>query len=334
MLNKEYKEPYFHFLDVLRFIAILLSFLHHSEIIFFLHGHTFFFVLSGFVLTYQASNEYNRKASFNWFNFTMRRALRILPLYFFIVFVSYFILPKLTSQNITLAPIGYYITLTANYYSTHHIFILMILWSVAVQEQFYLFISFCYKYLYKYLYQIAFLMITISVFYNIYAEINNLKIYAHTLNHFSSFGVGIISANLFNSGYLINSKSIKNIIILILSILFLSLTPLFSGFYWSIIDNPLVSIFFGFIIIFLCDVDVNHNNILINFFKNLGQFSYGMYCFQGLVITFGNKILMEQFGLNNVYYLSLINFLILIFIAFLSYHLVERRILKFKKYYR
>lgn len=334
MLNKDFKDQYFHFLDVLRFVAILISFLHHSEIIYFLHGHTFFFVLSGFVLTYQASNEYDRTTSFSWFNFTMRRVLRILPLYFFIVFISYFIVPQLTSQTITLAPIGYYLTLTSNYYSVNHVFILMILWSVAVQEQFYLFISFCYKFFDKYLYQIAIAMVLVSVLYNIYAEINNINIYTHTLNHFSSFGIGILTAKLFLSGYSVNVRKNLNIFILISLIIFLGLTAFFSGFYWAIFDNPVASLAFGYIIMFLCNIKINEKNMVFVFFKKLGQFSYGMYCFQGLIITFGNKILMEHFGVLNIYYLSIFNFLILTVVSFLSYHFYERKILDFKKYFR
>lgn len=333
-MSKEIKNQYFHFLDVLRFIAIFISFLHHSDIIFFLHGHTFFFVLSGFVLTYQASNEYIRTAGFSWFNFTMRRILRIFPLYFLIVFISYFLIPKITSQHVTLAPIGYYLTLTSNYYSVNHVFILMILWSVAVQEQFYLFISFCYKFFYKFLNQIAFFMILISVAYNIYAEINNIKIYAHTLNHFSSFGIGILAAKLFLSGYSINVKKSINILVLILSGLFLGLTPKFFGFYWSIFDNPLVSIVFSFIILFLCSVEINEKNMVFKFFEKLGQFSYGMYCFQGLVITFGNKIIAEYLGYSNSFLIIIFNFISLIFVAYLSYHLFERKVLDFKKFFR
>ncbi len=333
-MSKEIKDQYFHFLDVLRFVAIFISFLHHSEIIFFLHGHTFFFVLSGFVLTYQANNEYRRTAGFSWINFTMRRILRIFPLYFLIVFISYFLIPKITSQHITLAPIGYYLTLTSNYYSVNHVFILMILWSVAVQEQFYLFISFCYKFFYKFLNPIAVFMILISIVYNIYAEINNIKIYAHTLNHFSSFGIGILSANLFLSGYSINVKRAINLFMLILSIVFLGLTTIFSGFYWSIFDNPLVSVVFSFIILFLCSVEINEKNIFLRFFEKLGQFSYGMYCFQGLVITFGNKIIVEYLGYSNSYLITVFNFILLIFIAYLSYNLFERKVLDFKKYFR
>lgn len=333
-MRKEIKGQYFHFLDVLRFVAILISFLHHSEIIFFLHGHTFFFVLSGFVLTYQANNEYEETSGFSWINFTMRRILRIFPLYFLIVFITYFLIPNVTSQHVTLAPIGYYLTLTSNYYTVNHVFILMILWSVAVQEQFYLFISFCYKFFNRFLNPIAVFMVLISIAYNIYAEINNIKIYAHTLNHFSSFGIGILSANLFLSGFSINVKSGFNLLMLILSVLFLGLTTIFSGFYWSILDNPSVSVVFSFIILFLCSVEINEKNIFLRFSEKLGKFSYGMYCFQGLVMTFGNKIIIEYLGYSNSYLITVFNFILLILVAYLSYNLFEKKILDFKKYFR
>jgi peptidoglycan/LPS O-acetylase OafA/YrhL len=333
-MSKEIRGQYFHFLDVLRFIAIFISFLHHSEIIFFLHGHTFFFVLSGFVLTYQAHIEYARTKGFSWINFTMRRMLRIFPLYFLIIFASYFIIPQFTKLGITLAPIQYYLTFTSNYYPINHVFILMILWSVAVQEQFYLLISFCYKFFYKYLGYIAFFMIIISVLYKLHAEYYNYNTYAHTLSHFSSFGIGILVARYFLKGKVIDSKNNFNRVVLVILFLFLLSTFLYSGFYWSIINNTVVSLIFGYIILFLSTVVINQNNRIFKVFEQLGKFSYGLYCFQGLVITFGNIILAKYIDIQHNYWIVVINFILLIFTSFLSYRFFEVKILDFKKYFR
>jgi peptidoglycan/LPS O-acetylase OafA/YrhL len=333
-MGKEINSRYFYFLDVLRFIAIFISFLHHSDIIFFLHGHTFFFVLSGFVLTYQAHIEYERTNQFSWYNFTMRRVLRIFPLYFLIIFGSYFIIPQFTKLGITLAPIQYYLTFTSNYYSISHVFILMILWSVAVQEQFYLFISFCYRFFFKYLSYISVFMIIISIFYKIYAEYHNYNIYANTLTHFSSFGIGILVARYFLGGKVIDSKSKFNRIVLLACFIFLVSTSFYSGFYWSIVNNTIVSLILGYIILFLSTVVINQNNQIFKVFEQLGKFSYGLYCFQGVVITFGNIILSKYLGSNQVYWIVVINFILLIFISFLSYRFFEVKILDLKKYFR
>ncbi len=326
---------YFNFIDILRFLVISVSFLHHSHVIYFLYGHTFFFVLSGFILTFQANREFSKSKQFSWLKFTMRRILRIFPLYFLIIIFAYFILPFIAQQEITLAPIQYYLTFSSNYYPENHIFILMILWSVAVQEQFYLFISICYKFLYEYLNVIAFLMILASSAYKLFAMHYDISIYPHTLNHFSSFGIGILLANLYHQGKTLNYKLFIFQILFLLSIAFLFFASTIDFLYWEVIDNLIVSIFFAYILFFLCSM--NHlfkENWIMKILQKMGQFSYGMYCLQGIVITFGTLILTKYIGFNSSSTLVGINFIVLIISAFLSYHFVEKPFLRLKKYFR
>lgn len=329
------ENQYFNFIDALRFITISISFLHHSRIIHFVYGHTFFFVLSGFILTYQANNEIEKKGSFSWFNFTMRRMLRIFPLYFLIIGVSYVVIPLLTSQKITFAPIQYYLTFTSNYYSPNHIFVLTILWAVAVQEQFYFFISFCYKFFNKYLLGIAFGMIVISLIYKLVAEYYSYNIYAHTLNHFSSFGIGIIAAKIFIRKSIIETTNRLHILLVALSVLFLIFASKINFTTWAIINNTIVSLIFAYIILILCALkNSKQNNIVLLVFEKFGKFSFGLYCFQGLVITFGNILFIQYFKISSAIMVSFLNFILLIIVAYISYTIFEKRFLNYKKYFR
>jgi len=329
------RNKYFKYLDVLRFIAIFLSFLHHSNVIHFVYGHTFFFVLSGFILTYQANNEIDKKGSFNWMNFTMRRILRIFPLYFIIIFVSYFLISLITVQKVTLAPIAYYLTFTSNYCRTDHIFILVILWSVAVQEQFYLFISLCYRFLVKYLMVIAAVMIVISLAYKVWSEFYQVGIYFHTLNHFSSFGIGIFFAQLFNKGMVPKIYRPLSKLIFVVGMVTLFLASFFNGLFWFVFGDSIVSVFFAFAILFLCSLNtVERDNLFIRLMTKMGKFSYGLYCFQGLIIVFGDVFLVRKFGVENNLILVGFNFIILTIVAYVSYELIENKILNLKRYFR
>jgi peptidoglycan/LPS O-acetylase OafA/YrhL len=333
--NTNTENNYFNFIDILRFLVITLSFLHHSNVIYFLYGHTFFFVLSGFILTFQANKEVTQSNFFSWRKFTMRRILRIFPLYFSIVFMAYMIPYFIGNDKITLAPIQYYLTFTSNYYSQNHIFILMILWSVAVQEQFYLFISVCYKFGFKYLNHIAIILILLSCTYKYYSSFYDIDIYFHTLNHCSSFGIGIILANLYHQGKILNYKFVTSQILLIFSILFLLFASSIDFPYWEVLDNLVVSMFFAYILFFLCSL--NHlikENLLMKLLQKMGQFSYGMYCLQGVVITFGTLIVSKNIGINSKFTLVFINYMMLVFSAFVSYRFLEKPFLRLKNHFR
>lgn len=160
------KKPFFENLDGLRFFCFFSVFLYHSFHTTFDHlrktdtyqfvnrlfingnlGVNFFFVLSGFLITYLLiveRNEYNR---IDIGKFWMRRILRIWPLYFACVFFGFVIFPFI-KQKLGAPPadpnatLGYYLTFTSNfellYKGLPDASILGVLWSVGIEEQFYL----------------------------------------------------------------------------------------------------------------------------------------------------------------------------------------------------
>ncbi|MEH0155854.1 acyltransferase [Limibacter armeniacum] len=100
---------YFPGLNALRFIAAYLVVLHHAESVklgrgfFHLHDYTlfslgglsvtFFFVLSGFLISYLLFKELEKKNDVSVRKFYMRRVLRIWPLYFLMVLTGLVIVP-------------------------------------------------------------------------------------------------------------------------------------------------------------------------------------------------------------------------------------------------
>jgi peptidoglycan/LPS O-acetylase OafA/YrhL len=99
----------FQGLNALRFIAAFLVVMHHSETIkrkneienyewlgLFRNGSnavTFFFVLSGFLITYLLLKESGKTGDVKIKNFYIKRVLRIWPLYFLLIFIGTIGLP-------------------------------------------------------------------------------------------------------------------------------------------------------------------------------------------------------------------------------------------------
>lgn len=159
---------FFPNLDGLRFFSFLVVFLYHGSLSIFSYlkedsttfrivkflvqhgnlGVNFFFVLSGFLITYLLIKEKELTGTVHVPNFYVRRILRIWPLYYlcvFLGFVAFGLLKKMSHEPIAenANPI-YYLLFSANFDIMHtwpdkpDALLLSVLWSVAVEEQFYL----------------------------------------------------------------------------------------------------------------------------------------------------------------------------------------------------
>jgi peptidoglycan/LPS O-acetylase OafA/YrhL len=157
---------FFENLDGLRFFCFLSVFLFHSFetqkaaildnglFIFFKEtlfgngflGVNFFFVLSGFLITYLLIKEKNANKNIHIVNFWIRRILRIWPLYFACVFYGFVIFPytKILAGGVPAETANpwYYIGFISNFDYIHKGLPdargLGVLWSVSIEEQFYL----------------------------------------------------------------------------------------------------------------------------------------------------------------------------------------------------
>jgi len=155
-MNKLFYRPE---IDGLRAIAVLSVILYHSQMIIFGQdwfkggyiGVDIFFVISGYLITRIILSELYEKKSFNFLNFYERRARRILPMLFVVIFAS---IPFAWKQLLPSGFIEYAQSILASLFFGSNFFFyfstteygadsallkpFLHTWSLGVEEQFYL----------------------------------------------------------------------------------------------------------------------------------------------------------------------------------------------------
>jgi peptidoglycan/LPS O-acetylase OafA/YrhL len=128
-------------LNGLRFVAVLFVVLSHAGVYsFFVDSVTFFLVLSGFLFTVLLNREIESTGTINLKSFYARRTIRILPAVYVCVIFT------IASKQLLGLPVAWghaasAVTFTTNYYNAafdHPATGFSSLWSMALQEQFYL----------------------------------------------------------------------------------------------------------------------------------------------------------------------------------------------------
>lgn len=153
-------KRYFHTFDALRFFAFLKVFFLHLPLVgfplltFFKAGGgigvQFFFVLSGFLITYLLTSEKQKLRAIHFNKFFTRRVLRIWPLYFFLLLVSAVIAYFGSDSGLNHNSDGYSPNwwMSVFFLENYHMMIthklpeltsLSVTWSVCIEEHFYLF---------------------------------------------------------------------------------------------------------------------------------------------------------------------------------------------------
>src|SRR6056297_732301 len=141
-------QKVFGSLDGLRFICIAMVLWHHGTVWGLMEspaqvltrgfaGVEFFFVLSGFLITTLLLREEDRNGRFSVLDFYRRRALRILPVYFLAISSIGFWWIVVRGQDEWTPLLPYYYLFAANFL-IGDIPLLAPMWSLAVEEQYYL----------------------------------------------------------------------------------------------------------------------------------------------------------------------------------------------------
>jgi peptidoglycan/LPS O-acetylase OafA/YrhL len=361
--NKEIKQHlYFENLDATRFLGFFHVFLAHcffttnAEIATsqafeiatknvrsgFL-GLDYFFVLSSFLLTWLALAERKKTGKFKPGLFLIRRGLRLWPLYLLLVLATYsFVALAGDAFSISaLPPIEIFLLFWSNLWMSINgqdfLFLLVFFWSIAAEEQFYLFWAFVMRFLSKYLLPVIGLMICSSlIFRYIYLD-NEPFLFFNTVSYLGDFAIGALAAFIAfgNQALILFFRHLSKKIIAIVYVILLILTAGYFHWFMSptmvVIEKLVFSLFFAFVIL---EQNYAENSLIkLGRFKRmsyLGQLSLGLYCYHGIVLTFLMPWLKQQgFATTNVQVFLINPMLILactILISIVSYELFEKHI--------
>jgi peptidoglycan/LPS O-acetylase OafA/YrhL len=358
----DYKKiKHFGGLNALRFFAAFLVVIHHAEAVrkknglfnldwlsFFKNGGnavTFFFVLSGFLITYLLLKEDNETGKTSIKIFYIKRTLRIWPLYFLMFFVGALLLPIAFKflhisyeMPYTFSQVWYYFVFffpgLVTFYFGHHI--LEPLWSIGVEEVFYLIWAPLFKVFKKHILHLLMGVILTKIIIDlasIYFFKNDLFRYISSILSFDAMAVGGLGAYfVFNrksdfTNLFIYKKPIQMLIYGLLAV-FLIYNINFQNQLWKtvfsipIFSKVFLDFLFLYVIIGVSLIPQNLFKIESKFLSYLGEISYGIYMYHMFVI-YAIVLVLKPFldqltPLFSTFVFYTILFLLVVLVAYLS----------------
>ncbi|MBL7818666.1 MAG: acyltransferase [Saprospiraceae bacterium] len=381
------EEIYFKNLDGLRFLAAFAVIIGHCQAILF-KGHEevgirvyspfadklgsfgvdFFFVLSGFLISYLLMREIEDTQTVNIKHFYMRRFLRIWPLYFF-VGISSIILgttmslffggwlgypPDVQSTDQMLKNLLYLGTFSINFQTLlqqGNQFQVGHFWSLAVEEQFYLLWAPVFFIFRKRLLPMILVFIIIGLLLNLppktwFPQFYSFQ-YNFTANRFLQFGTGALLAWLLHRDFLTPQYPLSKMQSwgLQLVVLIPMLWHLLGSHYhpetykdgYEQIENSIISV--AIISAAITRYSVLHFEF--GLLKYLGKISFGIYVFHiisvrimaYLLTTYAHSPFMERNPIFHFLFVVGSTFLA-VFLSALSYEFLEKPFLKLKRKFK
>ncbi len=365
-------KPYFKNLNGLRFFAALLVFMQHSTMFkkglspslnFFSdplfngiggYGVKFFFVLSGFLITYLLSHEIKATGDLDIKKFYVRRALRIWPLYFLVgiggTIVGPMVLSKLgiVAESSVGTNLGFLFLFAVNFqliFFEYNRGIVEILWSVCIEEQFYLIWAPMVKHFQNALLGISVLAIAIGLAtpfaFDLLASSTQLEMtqpnYFFTTSAFLFFGFGSLGAYLLRrnealfEGPLFH-KGIQLFGLVLSVVLIFTLIPVNPALK-KYAYNFFVALLFMYVIL----VAIAPNSVLSlenPFLKTLGKISYGIYVYHTFVLQIMVRVFYKIFPSPSLLVYEVLFPIVAlgttVLISYLSYHWFESFFLRRK----
>lgn len=316
---------------------------------------SFFFTLSGFLITYIRIGEYNKTGTVNLKVFFGNRFFRLSPVYYLVIIaglIFYWVIAPMVGipfeikYDIGLAAILYSCFLPNIMNSLYHVGgILNVSWSIGAQEQFYFaLLPFMKKRISQmplFLWLIIGLSIAISIAnaYNLFQLPPSWQSFIHTLR-FHFMGIGALL------GYYLRYRKERLLSLWIFSRKWMQwiLAGLLVGWYAWKTDSIMVkatitfplSFLYGWLII---NVSSNPKNIIRidnKIFDWIGQRTYGVYMFHMFIVYAVSFFFSKTGFFSTNYALYIVSFYLLVFgitivLAHLSFTFIEKPILAWYK---
>ena len=311
-------------------------------------GVSFFFVLSGFLITYLLIKEKQLTGIVHISSFYIRRALRIWPLYYFCVLFGFLAFPAIKSAlgqppnetADTLLCSLFLNNFNAVFNGPPDSSILSVLWSVAIEEQFYLLWPVLFFLVpaksHKYIFVVV---VVVSLLYRFVYSDRQIELL--TLGVISDMAIGGLGAYLCiaNKKFLQKIEHINGWFHLVPY----AVVVILLFFRHEIFVTPGLIIFKRLIVsFFFCWIILEQNFSKNSFFKisklktisTLGKYTYGLYCLHTIAVLIV-AVGLGKLGLNHsswqlwLFELPLAMALSIGF-SYISYHFFEKRFLKLK----
>lgn len=320
-------------------------------------GVVFFFVLSGFLITYLLLKEKESFQTIHIGKFYLRRAFRIWPLYYLIFILGFFVLPNLALFAVP----GQDVFFTQNFWGNLVLYAFFMpnlafsiyttavpnigqSWSIGVEEQFYLLWPLLIrksKNVLKSILWIAGGVITLKGVLLLsfpFVKLETLVVIKKFLamSKLECMAIGGLGAYiLFNK----KEKLLRIIFKPTSQVLAVLLIPMLIYFIPTAFEDILHLLFSVSFLVIILNVAGNEK-VLLRFenrlLQYLGRISYGFYMFHVMCIVFTIHTLDKYIGLNNDVttpqhvLLYGISFLLSVAVSSLSYHIFEKAFIRLK----
>jgi len=354
----------FHTFDALRFFAYFKVFIFHLPLLAFPAftfikdnggiGVLFFFVLSGFLITYIILEEKEQTGKLDLKHFFARRILRIWPLYYLMiafVYLSPFLISALgmeaSGAGYEPRPV-YSLTFTENYrmiMENDHpdTSPLGVMWSLCIEEHFYivwgLLLFFINK---RYLPHVIILSCITGIISRMYFFHMGWK----TIDLFTNidlFALGAIPAWLliayggrFEEWIRKTGINYKRFYVLLL-ITAVYVFPLCGVYFREVFMPGLLGAMFSLLIILILPAENKFRIGRKNVLSRWGVWTYGLYLYHTIVINLFLQFFARlEWPLSDPMYaisFAIITFFVTLTISYLSYQLFEKPFLRLKKYF-
>lgn len=349
------QRRHFDTFDALRFLAFFYVFLQHipisqhSPFAFLNHSGTtgvrFFFVLSGFLISYILLYEKQHYGTINIRNFFVRRILRIWPLFYAMILFAFVTPIALRFLNLPSSAHGYEpdwllsCLFLENYnmifsHSVPNVSPLVVMWSLCVEEHFYILWGLLF-----YFTPIRRVPILIGVAVCIgilsrviYSQYGLAFLDLPTNIDFFAYGAIPAYCLLFKQDLIARIASFRHwvkYVAVLLAGVYSFASPNFSYVFQPFIDPVVLGLLFMTLLFFTLPqtnrIYVGSSDLL----SRLGLYTYGLYLFHTIIIN----LLLRLRLFDSTFVLFVVALLVTIAVSVLSYHLFEAKFLSFKRYF-
>jgi peptidoglycan/LPS O-acetylase OafA/YrhL len=304
----------------------------------FINGHigvNVFFVISGFLITKLLLIEEEKHGIVSLHNFYTRRVLRIFPAYYFMLLVC-FILQLAGLLHITMDSWLTNLTFTKQFIYSKD-WETRCLWSISVEEVFYLFWPFIFSHLKQYRIKIAVTIVVVIVLLRIVL----LKFPTPGMNQLTIFYrgdalmIGCLLAIYYNriASWVIQGKTTVKLGLAVIALaLSQALPDIFTHLpvqHVSLIISTLfgsIGVFTNLLVAYIIVASVNLNNYWYGFLNSksanyVGKLSYSIYLWQQFFVSY--RPVFHQLPVPVI-------LLIILTVASISYYLIEKPFLRYK----